>query len=73
MRLLLLLFAVHWAGPTLAHPGHLADLAGHDHWVAGAAIGIAVVIGLLGALKGRKDESEEVVEDDDSDPAEASA
>ena len=72
MRPLLLLIAVHWAGSAWAHPGHLAGLAGHDHWVAGAAIGIAVVIGLLGALKGRKDEGETAGEDEDADAEEAS-
>lgn len=41
-------------GPALAHVGHLGDIGGHDHWVAGAAIGAAVVIGLYGALKGRR-------------------
>ena len=37
-----------------AHPGHLADLAGHDHWVAGAAIGVAGLIALINAAKGKK-------------------
>lgn len=40
--------------PALAHPGHLAGLAGHDHWVAGAAIGAAVAVGVWAALKGRR-------------------
>lgn len=40
--------------PALAHLGHLGEVAGHDHWVVGAAIGAAVVIGLWGAIKGRK-------------------
>jgi hypothetical protein len=40
-----------------AHPGHLADLAGHDHWVAGAAIGIALGLGAWAAWKGRKDKA----------------
>ncbi len=35
-----------------ADPGHLAGLAGHDHWVGGAAIGLAILAGLYGALKG---------------------
>lgn len=46
-------FLTVFAGPALAHPGHLAGLAGHDHWVAGAAIGLAAALGLWGALKGR--------------------
>jgi hydrogenase/urease accessory protein HupE len=42
------------AAPAQAHPGHLAGLAGHDHWVAGAAIGAAIAVGVWGALKGRR-------------------
>ena len=73
MRHFFILPALLWAAPAAAHPGHLAGLAGHDHWVAGAAIGVAAVIGLLGALKGRKDDGEEDVENEDTDAAEASA
>ena len=39
-----------------AHPGHLAGLAGHDHWLAGAAIGLAGLIAIIGAAKGKKKE-----------------
>jgi hypothetical protein len=46
------------AGSAAAHPGHLIELAGHDHWVGGAAIGIAILAGLWGAVKGGKDEEE---------------
>jgi len=73
MRPLLSLCALLCAGPARAHPGHLADLAGHDHWAAGAAIGLAVVIGLLGALKGRKDEEEETAEEEETKAAVAGA
>ena len=33
-----------------AHLGHLGDLAGHDHWAAGAAIGAAIAVGVWGWL-----------------------
>ncbi len=65
-RPLLTLPAILLAAPALAHPGHLAGLAGHDHWVAGAAIGAAIAVGLWGALKGRGRKSE------DETPAEES-
>lgn len=52
LRLALALSIV--ASTAHAHPGHLAGLAGHDHWVAGAAIGAAIAIGILTALKGKK-------------------
>ena len=73
MRPILSLFALLWAAPAFAHPEHLADIAGHDHWVAGAAIGIAVVIGLLGVLHGQKEESEDAAEDEETEAAEAGA
>ena len=42
------------------HIGHLRDLAGHDHWVAGAAIGVIGLAGLLGWLtKGEREERPE--------------
>ena len=53
MRYLLPLISLLPA-PALAHPGHLASLAGHDHWVAGAAVGAAVAVGVWGWMKGRK-------------------
>ncbi len=46
-------------GLALAHPGHLAEVAGHDHVVAGVAIGVALGVALWGMLKGRKDEAED--------------
>lgn len=58
------------AAPALAHPGHIADLAGHDHWVAGAAIGAAIAAAIWGHLKGKKDE-EEIEED--AEPEEQTA
>ncbi len=42
------------AAPALAHPGHIAGLGGHDHWVAGIAIGAAVGVSLWGVLKERR-------------------
>ena len=60
------------AGPAAAHPGHWADLAGHDHWVAGAAIGAAVLAGLWGALKGKSD-GQGAAEADDTAEEEAPA
>lgn len=60
------------AAPALAHPGHLETLAGHDHWVAGAAIGLAIALGLWGALKGKKD-SETEAQADDTEEEEAPA
>lgn len=51
--------------PAHAHFGHVGELAGHDHVVIGAALGAAVLAGLIGALKGKD------AEDEDQDPQEA--
>lgn len=58
MRYMLTVLFILTAGSAAAHPGHLIELAGHDHWVGGAAIGIAILAGLWGAVKGGKDEEE---------------
>jgi hypothetical protein len=57
-RLLAVPFAA-LAAPALAHPGHLAESAGHTHWIALAAFGGAsaiVVIGIARAALRRKRE-----------------
>ena len=63
MRTTLILFASLLASAANAHVGHLGDVAGHDHWVAGAAIGIAIGIGLWGAIKGKTDASDDEAEE----------
>jgi len=54
MRGLLTLTLIFAGNAAAAHPGHWADVAGHDHWVAGAAIGLAGLAAIWGALKGKK-------------------
>jgi putative Mn2+ efflux pump MntP len=54
MRGLLTLTLIFAGNAAAAHPGHWADIAGHDHWVAGAAIGLAGLAAIWGALKGKK-------------------
>ena len=60
-------------GAALAHAGHLGELVGHDHLLAGVAIGIAIAIGLAGALKGRDDADadDEIRDDPEPEPSEA--
>ncbi len=36
--------------------GHLGELAGHDHWLALGALGIAIGLAGWAALGGKKDE-----------------
>lgn len=69
MRGLLILTFIFAGSAAFAHPGHWADAAGHDHWIAGAAIGVAGALALWAVLKGRKDkdavaEAEEELEED---------
>lgn len=61
------------AAAALAHPGHLETLAGHDHWVAGAVIGLAIALGIWGALKGKKDPEVAPEEESEDTPDEAPA
>lgn len=72
MRTTLSLIAILFATSVQAHPGHIADIAGHDHWVAGAAVGIAVLVGIWGAVKGRgRDTAETEAEDEIEEEAAA--
>jgi hypothetical protein len=50
------------ASGAQAHPGHLAEVAGHGHWLGAAALGAAIAIGLWAGLKGRKDEASDEAE-----------
>ncbi len=56
MRGLLTLIFMLRRGIALAHPGHWAEVAGHDHWIAGAAIGAGWSGGTLGCVQGQKSE-----------------
>ncbi|WP_420861471.1 DUF6732 family protein [Algirhabdus cladophorae] len=66
------LWTMFGTGAAVAHPGHLIEVAGHDHVLAGVAIGAAIAAGLWGALKG-KPKTEEAVEEDaiEEEPQEA--
>ncbi len=65
------------AGPAAAHPGHLAEVAGHGHWLGLAALGAAIAIAAAAVLKSRsdkaksKDAADEAEEDADDAVQEA--
>lgn len=68
MKFILTLFgAICVANAAVAHPGHLAEVAGHGHWLGAAALGAAIALGAWQALKGRKerDEDSEEIEAED--------
>lgn len=59
-------------GAAMAHPGHLAETAGHDHWGAAIAIGLAIGVAVWAGLKDRrKDKAETESAEADSDEAAA--
>ena len=58
MRGLLILFFLFAGTSAFAHPGHWAEVAGHGHWVAGAAIARAGLVALWGELKKKKEDAE---------------
>ncbi len=70
MRVLLTITLICVGSSAMAHPGHWADVAGHDHWVAGAAIGLAGIAAIWGVLKGKKEkeaaEAEEALEEENA-------
>ncbi len=70
MRLIISLILIFAGSVAAAHPGHWGELAGHDHWVAGAAIGLAGLAAIWGALKGKKPKQEaEPEEEAEEEPA----
>lgn len=50
------------ASAAMAHPGHLAEVAGHGHWLGAAALGAAIALGAWAALKGKKQEQSDADE-----------
>ena len=51
-RLAVFSAAVVAAVPAFAHPVHIAEDAGHTHWLAVAALGGAVMIAIFGYARG---------------------
>ncbi|MGO4914296.1 DUF6732 family protein [Pseudogemmobacter sp. W21_MBD1_M6] len=68
MKTLISMIALMLAGSAHAHTGHIAEVAGHNHWIAGVAIGAAAGIALWQTLKGkrRREEAEAEAEGDTS-------
>ena len=68
------LFAV-LGTPAMAHPTHIIDLAGHDHWAALAGLSAVALAALLAKIKGKSEQTEaddEATEEElDAEPQEA--
>lgn len=54
------------ATSAAADPGHLAEVAGHSHWIAVAALGAAAAVAIAIAIAGRKRGSEEAEQSDEA-------
>ena len=67
MRAALALTLIALAGTASANVGHIGEVAGHDHWIAAGALGLALGLTLWAALKGRKDATKEVTEEEAED------
>ncbi|MEM8956524.1 MAG: DUF6732 family protein [Pseudomonadota bacterium] len=69
--LILLATAGFSARPAAAHLGHFGEVAGHSHWIAGAALGLAAAIALWAGTRGRKTDepSESAPEQETGDEA----
>lgn len=73
MRFAIILTALLTGAAAHAHPGHLAEVAGHGHWLGAAAIGAAIAIGLWSGLRARKDRAADEAQDEatEEEPQEA--
>ena len=64
MRAVLSLTLIAIASSASANIGHVGEVAGHDHWIAAGALGLALGLTLWAALKGRKDQNTEATEEE---------
>lgn len=67
MRAVLSLPLIAIASGAWADIGHIGEVAGHDHWIAAGALGLALGLALWAALKGRKDQNTEAAEEEAED------
>jgi hypothetical protein len=65
------LLALFLPAAAAAHPGHVAEVAGHGHWVAAGAIAIALGLAAWAGLSGRKTREDAPEAEAEGDEAEA--
>jgi len=68
-RIFLAIAFIATPGAALAHVGHVGELAGHDHWIAIAAVGIAAAVWAAGKLKDKAEKAPEEDAAEDAEPA----
>ena len=74
MKTLISVMLVMMAAPAFAHPTHIIEVAGHNHWLGLAAIAAAAAVALWQAKKGKEQEASEegeAEEEPDAEPQEA--
>jgi len=74
MKFLFSLIMAMMAAPAFAHPTHIIEVAGHNHWLGLAAIAAAAAVALWQAKKSRDEEAseeDEIEEETDTEPQEA--
>ncbi|WP_457646955.1 DUF6732 family protein [Profundibacter sp.] len=74
MKTLMSVILALLAAPAFAHPTHIIEVAGHNHWLGLAAIVAAAAAALWQAKKGRDEEAsdeDESEEEIDTEPQEA--
>lgn len=71
IRLLsILALSAMMSGAASAHPGHIADVAGHSHWLGWAAVaGAGLLAAWLGKKNRRKQRNDESEADVQGEPA----
>jgi len=69
-RIPVLFTAILAAQGAEAHPGHIAEVAGHAHWLGAAAIGAAIGVALWLKWKSGKTDPEDSGESPDEEPQE---
>ena len=74
MKTLISVMLVMMAAPAFAHPTHIIEVAGHNHWLGLAAIAAAAAVALWQAKKGKEQEAseeDETEEEPETEPQEA--
>jgi hypothetical protein len=69
MRVTLTILILLYPGIALAHVGHIGELAGHGHWIALGALGLAV--GVVAIAKGRSKRSDAEAETEEASEPDA--
>lgn len=66
---LLVVVSLMWTSQAAAHVGHVAELAGHGHWIAGAAVIAAAALTAWGVRKPKAEDEAAPEEEQDDDDA----